>query len=151
MGSMFAVTRTAMERGDTPIAEVEGAGILFAEHVGELDLTVFAHVREEERQLVVYARRPDLVDEARRASVSELFMRANTMIAIGDLELDHDDGEMRVKVSVDVEGDELRPAMVDRMLRNAVATMEVFSPAIDRIIAGDGTPASVLADLAAAD
>lgn len=150
MGHLVELARSVMEEGEGPVAEIDGTTILVAEGIGERgNLTVFTHAREADEQLVVYAMRPDKAPVDRRSSVGEFFTRANFMLAVGNFELDLDDGEMRFKVSVDSEGVELHPRMVGQMLRTAIASMDLFSPGIDRVLAGDATPARILDDLGA--
>ena len=73
---------------------------------------------DEEDEIVLYVSRcPVFVPEEGRAAAMEFLTRANFGLRIGHFEFDLDDGEVRYKTSIDVEGDELTPALVKRMLR----------------------------------
>lgn len=149
MGALLELARSVMAIGDHPVAEIEGEGILLVEGIGERgDLTVYAHAREDDDQLVVYSVRPDHASPDVRFTMAEFFTRSNWALAVGNFELDLDDGEMRFKVGIDAEGDELRPPMVRQMLRTVVAAMETFATGIDRVLAGETQIQQILLDLA---
>lgn len=148
MGALLELARSVLERGDHSVAEIDGHSILVVEDVGEHgDLTVYVHAREEDQQLVVYSERPDRAVEDVRATVSEFFTRANWVLAVGNFELDLDDGEMRFKVGVDAEGSELGLRMVGQMVRTAIAAMDTFGPGIDRVLAGEQDTGRILISL----
>ncbi|MCA1670431.1 MAG: YbjN domain-containing protein, partial [Thermomicrobia bacterium] len=73
--------------------------------------------------------------------------RVNYAMAIGNFELDYDDGELRYKTSVDVEGDHLSVTMARQLFRLNVTTMDLFLPGIEAVIRGDGSPVAVLTSL----
>jgi hypothetical protein len=149
MGGLLELVRMVLERGANPVAEIDGHSILVVEAVGQRgDLTVYVHAREDDDQLVVYAVHPDRASEDVRATMSEFFTRANWALAVGNFELDLDDGEMRFKVGIDAEGDKLRPSMVAQMLRTAIAALDTFTTGIARVLAGEQDTSQILSDLA---
>ncbi|MCL5996332.1 MAG: YbjN domain-containing protein [Chloroflexi bacterium] len=113
-------------------------------------LICFAQAREEEQQLVFYSYCPETVPEDRRTAMAEFIARANYGLVLGNLELDFEDGELRFKTSIDVEGTELSPELIRPVLYANVLTMDQYTPAIMTVICGEATPAEAAATLAAA-
>jgi hypothetical protein len=149
MGALLELARAVMTIGAHPVAEIDGEDILIVEGVGERDdLTVYAHAREDDDQLVVYAVWPGRAAPDVRPAMAEFFTRANWALAVGNFELDLDNGEMRFKVGIDAEGGELRAPLVQQMLRTVIAAMETFATGIDRVLAGETQAERILLDLA---
>jgi hypothetical protein len=61
--------------------------------------------------------------------------------------LDFEDGEIRYKTSIDVEGDRLSPAMVQQLVYANVLTMHRYLPGIMRVIYGNVSPAEATAEI----
>jgi hypothetical protein len=101
---------------------------------------------DEDDDIVLYVSRcPVFVPEERRPAAMEFLTRANFGLRIGHFEFDLDDGEVRYKTSIDVEGDELSPALVKRMLRPNLMTMDRYLPGLLRVVYGATTPAQEIA------
>ena len=98
---------------------VQGASVSFR---------MYFQAREDQEQLMVYTIGPNLVPEAQRAEVMEYLTRANYGLIIGNFEMDLSDGEVRYKVSVDVEGSKLVPLMVKNMIGASVSMMDRYYP-----------------------
>jgi hypothetical protein len=110
----------------------------------------YAQAREAERQLLFYSVFPTNAPEERRAAVAELLTRANFGLYLGNFEMDWEDGEIRYKTSVAVEGAELTPALVRQVVEPNVRIMERYFAAI-RAVADDGaSPVEAIADAEAA-
>ena len=107
-----------------PVAGVNGAW------------TVFATVREAESQLLLHSVLPENVDVDRRAELVLFITRANFGLVIGNFEIDLDDGELRFKTSIDVEGDELTDALIDNLLLANVTMMDRYLPGIRAVVNG---------------
>ncbi|MQA14518.1 MAG: YbjN domain-containing protein [Pseudonocardiaceae bacterium] len=126
----------------------EPSGIIALEQPGADDpalYTVVAVVREDDRQVLIYSACPPDVPEHRRAAVAELLTRANYGLFIGNFELDLDDGEVRFKTGVDVEGTDVDDALLDGLLRANLATMDTYLGAILDVAAGDADVSEALA------
>jgi hypothetical protein len=61
-----------------------------------------ARVREEQQQVIFYTVYPLRAPEERRAEVAEFVARVNYGLALGNMELEVDAGEVRFKTSADV-------------------------------------------------
>ena len=95
-----------------------------------------ANAIESDEQLVVHSRLPEPVPAERRTEVTLLLTRANFGRAIGNFELDLDDGELRFKTSVDLEGSDIQPALIRQLMLANVVTMDLYVPAIAAVIGG---------------
>ena len=103
-----------------------------------------AHCREPEDRFVFYS--IGIVDtpEERRPATSEFITRANSGLLIGNFEMDFDDGEVRYKTSIDVEGDRLSTALVRQLVNVNIDTMDKYLPGFAAVIAGGIEPAVAL-------
>jgi hypothetical protein len=72
----------------------------------------------------VYVVTPSRVPEDRRIEVALLMTRLNYGRNIGNFELDLNDGEVRYKMSMDVEGSELTKPMVKNMTLAGVTALD---------------------------
>jgi len=64
----------------------------------------YAQAHGDQDRYVFYSVIPVTAPEDRRIAVAELLTRANYGMLIGNFELDLDDGEIRYKTSIDMEG-----------------------------------------------
>ncbi|HYY11454.1 MAG TPA: YbjN domain-containing protein [Kineosporiaceae bacterium] len=101
---------------------------------------------DEEDEIVLYVTRcPVFVPEERRVAAMEFLTRATFGLRIGNFELDLEDGEVRYKTSLDVEGDRLSPALLQRIVRPNLATMNRYLPGLLRVVYGATAPADEIA------
>ena len=102
----------------------------------------------EEKGLVsCYVRLPSWVPEASRTAMCEALARANYALPVGNFEMDVNDGELRYKSGMDVEGGELVPRMVHNLFIAAVAMCNQYHPAFMRVIYGGATPEEAIAEV----
>jgi hypothetical protein len=97
---------------------------------------VYIATLEPERQVLVHSILEEHVPEDRRTDVALFLTRANFGIILGNFELDLDDGELRYKTSVDVDGDHLSEALLDNIVAGNVAMFSRYLAGIDAVIAG---------------
>jgi hypothetical protein len=107
-------------------------------------------VDDAQRTVSCYAALAAQVPEVRRLAVAEAIARANYGLRVGCFELDMGDGEVRFRVSVDVEGGELTTEMFKYMLAAAVTTSDRYYTALMRVIFAGATPAEAIAEAEAA-
>lgn len=86
----------------------------------------FVQIDEEREQAALYVCLPNHIDASTRRDMAEFIVRANYGIRIGNFEMDMDDGELRFKCSLDVEGGELTELMVHNMLSMAISCCDVY-------------------------
>lgn len=101
----------------------------------------YAQAREDQQQFVFYSVCPINVPDNRRHAVAEFITRANYGMIIGNFEMDFNDGEVRYKTSIDVEGDQLRPQLIRQMVYANVIIMDRYLPGVLAVIYGNRSPA----------
>jgi hypothetical protein len=97
----------------------------------------FAKAFEEHEQLLVHSVLPEPVPADRRAELSLFLTRANFGTAIGNFELDLDEGELRYKTSVDLEGSEAQVSLIRQLMLANVVTTDLYLPAITAVLKGE--------------
>src|SRR5262249_43344450 len=107
----------------------------------------FATVDEEKQWFTFYSILPSNVPDDKRVEIAEFITRANYGLVIGNFEMDYGDGEVRYKTSVDVEGGELSPKMIENLMRANLMTMDRYFAGIMGVLYGDRDPAEAIAEM----
>ena len=106
----------------------------------------FAQVRESAGQLLFYSVLVDHTPDDRRYAMAEMITRINYGLPIGNFEMDFDDGELRFKTQLDVDGAAER--LSTEMLRNIVVanvlTVDRYYEVIERAMNSDENPAMLV-------
>lgn len=102
--------------------------------------TCYAQAKEEQQQLIFYSVCPLNVPEGRRLAMSEFLTRANYGMVIGNFEMDFEDGEIRYKTSIDVEGAAITPALIKSLSYANAISMDRYLPGIMEVITGSVSP-----------
>jgi len=128
--------------------EVDDASTIRAFHEGEtLTFPVYVQAHDDHQQLVVYGVLPGSVDPEHRLDVGAFLAALNYGLSIGNFELDLDDGEVRFRSGIDVEGGELTVAMVRSLAASCVVNVDLYAPAIAAVGTGAMSPAEALDDV----
>ena len=109
--------------------------------------TVYAIVRDDLEQLLLYAIAPNNVPEDKRRDAAEFITRANYGLRIGNFEMDFSDGEIRYKSSLDFEDEVLSPALIKNAIYPAVQTMDRYFPGLMSVIFAGKTPVDAIAEI----
>lgn len=109
--------------------------------------TCYAQAREEQQQFVFYSVCPINAQEDKRDKVAEFVTRANYGMIIGNFEMDYEDGEVRYKTSIDVEGAELVSPLIRQIVYANVIIMDRYLPGIMRCIYSEDEPADIVEDI----
>ena len=104
-------------------------------------------VDDDARLVTMLAQSTLRVPLEERPSACELLMRANHGLLFGNFDLDFSDGEVRYKVSVDVEGGTLGITMVHTMITTALDMYELWYPPLMKVIYGGVTPEDAVAEV----
>lgn len=104
----------------------------------------YAQARESEAQLVFYSVLSVNVPLDKRHKVSEFITRVNYGMVIGNFEMDYDDGEVRYKTSVDLEGSEPGAAMIRQIVYANLIITDRYLPGVMKVIYSDDSPVDVL-------
>jgi hypothetical protein len=111
--------------------------------------TCYAKAREEQQQFIFYSLCPIAIPKPKRNKIAEFLTRANYGMTIGNFELDYTDGEIRYKTSIDVTGDRLTAALIQRLVYINVTMMDEYLPGIQAVLAGQ-TPEAALQSIESA-
>ena len=113
--------------------------------------TCYAQTREDDQQFLFYAICPIKAPDKKRAAVAEFITRANYGMVIGNFEMDYEDGEVRFKCSIDLEGSDLTEPLVRSAVYWAVMMMDKYLPGLLKVIGGTTAPADAIDDIEAED
>ena len=94
----------------------------------------FGQANEDHEIFVFYSIVPIRVTEEQRQIVAELLARINYGLNIGNFELDMNDGEIRYKTSIDVEGGELTRRMVETLIAVNISTTDRYFAAFTDVL-----------------
>ena len=106
----------------------------------------FAQVREAAGQLLFYSVLVDHTPTDRLYAMAEMIARINYGLPIGNFELDFDDGEVRFKTQLDVDGaqDRLNTEMLRNIVVANVLTVDRYYEVIERAMQSDEDPADLV-------
>ena len=122
---------------------LEGMSVLSVPFTGKNGRWMcYAQAREEQEQFVFYSVSPINVPTDRQTAIADFITRANYGMIIGNFEMDHSDGEVRYKTSIDVEGDQLTAPLVKQLVYANVIIMDRYLPGIMSVIYGAADPAA---------
>jgi hypothetical protein len=106
--------------------------------------TMFVHVFPARRRVVVYAALPDPVPERRRVEVAELLTCANGALAIGNFDLNFDDGEIRFRSGIDLGSTPLTDDLIDPLVQSCLVSVGDHAQAIRAVAVGSQTPSAAI-------
>ncbi|MHC5598380.1 MAG: type III secretion system chaperone family protein [Nostoc sp.] len=147
-GSIFEAIINFFTVDDWPFVQLPGQPALQIPFQGENGRwNCYARVRNEQNQFVFYSICPVNAPENKRLAIAELLTRANYGMMIGNFELDFTDGEISYKTSIDVEGDRLSFALIQRVVYANVTMMDEYLPGILSVIYGNLSPEEAIAQV----
>jgi hypothetical protein len=88
---------------------------------------------------------PIRVPQRRRMAVIETLSRANWSIALGNFELDHDTGDVRFRIGLDVEGGKFAPTMFNNMVMSIQFAIATYHDSIMDVAFGKARPRDAIA------
>ena len=138
MTGLFSTLIDFMEAEELKYDILEGESVIrfhFKTTAGRL--LCYGEVDEESSWLIFYSYLPVNVPPEKLAAAAEFISRANRGLRIGNFELDFEDGEVRYKTSIDIEGGELVNKIIDNLLRANLSTMNRYFSGIMGVIYGE--------------
>jgi hypothetical protein len=96
----------------------------------------YIEVKDDVGELVFFSVREGPVPAEQRAAVAEYLMRVNCRLNVGNLELNFDDGLVRCRSGIDVEGHKLDEQLMSNLALLNVATMDKFLPGLEAVLKG---------------
>ena len=100
----------------------------------------FAQAREKQQQFVFYSVLPVNIPKEKRVKVAEFITRVNYGMVLGNFEMDFEDGEVRYKTSIDVEGAELSAAMIRQIVYSNIIITDRYLTSLMRVSFSDASP-----------
>ena len=104
-------------------------------------------VDDETRLVTMIAQSALRIPHEERVPACELLMRANHGLMFGGFDIDFSDGEVRYKVSIDVEGGALGVPAVHSMITVALDMYELWYPPLMKVVYGGVTPEDAVAEV----
>jgi hypothetical protein len=104
-------------------------------------------LRAQPCQLVVYAYHPLIIVSSMRTIAIELFARINHELAIGNFEIDLDDGHIRFRNGIDFSGAILPKAYIKTAVELAFGTLATYHTPLVRTLFDDCPPKDALDDI----
>jgi hypothetical protein len=102
--------------------------------------TCLAFAYDERERVVFTSILPVEVPEEKRREVAEFLTRANFGMEIGNFEMDFSDGSVQFRTSVDIEGGELTPKMIQNLAYVNVTVSDQYLPGLVMVVEGDASP-----------
>lgn len=152
MAGIFSRLIDFMEEEEWKYEILEGETVLRFNFKGRAGrLLCYADVEEEKDWLIFYSYLPVNAPNDKMLTVAEFIARANRGMRIGNFELDFEDGEIRYKTSIDIEGGELTSKMIHNLLQANLSTMDRYFPGIMELIYSDKSPKELIQKIEGAD
>ncbi len=147
MGEILGAVTAFLDELQVDHEPVEGRGdvVTFAFEGDNERWRCFVEAREAERHLLVYSVSPFNIPVERRVAAAELVARANYGLVVGSFDLDLDDGEVRMRTFLDLDGAPADPGLVQQLITNNLRTMNRYSAAIAAVVTGEATPMELAA------
>ena len=141
MAPLYSVLEAMLDESDWEFDRRPDRGLLVFPVTGDHgDWTTAAQAREEARQAFIYSIAREHVPADARTEAAILMARLNWGLSLGTFELDLDDGQIRLRTSIDVGETELTPELVKPLLLSNLSLMDHYLPAIHAV--ADGATAS---------
>jgi hypothetical protein len=102
--------------------------------------TCLAFAHDDRERVVFTSMLPVEVPEEKRLLAAEYLTRANFGMEIGNFEMDFSDGAVQFRTSIDIEGGELTPKMIQNLAYVNVTVTDQYLPGLVMVVEGDATP-----------
>jgi hypothetical protein len=150
MGQLFEIVKEFFMDEKWRSSQLESQTILkMLARTQDEEWTCFAEAKEKYEEFVFYSVVPVCVPEAQRSVISEFLTRANYGLGLGNFEMDWEDGEIRFKTSIDIEGSQLTHALLRPLVYRNVSTMGKYLPGIRAVLNGELTARASIAKIEA--
>ena len=138
----------ALEQRDIPHAiEDDHSTALFKVIGADQSYSCVIDVDESTQIITLWLGVPDFIPYEKRRIACELLTRANFGLRIGNFEMDLDDGEVRFKIGIDIEGGKIGMIMIQSMIDTARNTFDKYNPAITRVVTGGASAEDALREV----
>ncbi len=157
MGAIYDVMEDFFKKDEWPANKMENQPAMSMNFQGQNGRwSCYARVEEEKEIILFYSYCPMKAPEDKRPILADFLTRANYGLYIGNFEMDYNDGEIRFKTSIDVEGNksvaeegkepaELSFALMKRVVYDNVGVMDKYLPGVMAVIYGGASPTEAIA------
>ena len=146
MGAIYDAMENFFKTDDWPATKLENQPAMSMNFQGQNGRwSCYARVEEEKQIILFYSYCPVKAPEEKRPILADFLTRSNYGLYIGNFEMDYNDGEVRFKTSLDVEGDELSDALMKRIVYDNVGVMDKYLPGVMSVIYGGASPTEAIA------
>ncbi|TNE50470.1 MAG: YbjN domain-containing protein [Deltaproteobacteria bacterium] len=137
MGAIYDAMCAFFEEDEWAVMEGRIENTLMPQYQGQNGRwSCIAFAAEEQKQFAFYSIVPVNATEEMTSYVAEFVHRINYGLLIGNFEFDFNDGEIRFKTSIDVEGSELTFELARNTVYANVLQFDQYLPAIYGILHG---------------
>jgi hypothetical protein len=157
MGTIYDVMEAFFKQDEWPATKLENQPAMSMNFLGKNGRwSCYTRVEEEKQIILFYSYCPVKAPEEKRPILADFLTRANYGLYIGNFEMDYNDGEVRFKTSLDVEGNksvaeegkeptELSFALMKRLVYDNVGVMDKYLPGVMSVIYGGASPTEAIA------
>jgi hypothetical protein len=146
MESLFDVVVKFFRDTGWVFSQVEGKTVLVMGVKGKNgEWKAIAETQEEEGRFIFCSFLPTPIPENKRLPVALFITRVNHRLAIGNFQLNFDDGSVRYQTGINVKGERLTPTLVGNLLAPNLTTMDKYLPGIMAIVYAGAQPIQALA------
>ncbi len=146
MKTIFQSVSAFFEAEKWPVSKVKDQASLSMLFKGShLEWTCLANAYEDERTFVFYSFCPFKASKESYPRVAELISRLNYAQLCGNYEMGYLDGEIRFRTSIEVPDSELSHLLIDRVVYNNVATVDMFLGAFISVVQESAMPLEAIA------
>ena len=150
MASLLDVAKQFFDEESWRYQEIQDQDILTVAFKGESgQWSCYVQAQDQRNLLVFYSISPTRPEQDKILPMCEYLTRVNYNMALGNFEMDMEDGEIRFKTSIDVTDDELTLANVRQLVYSNLLTMDRYLPGIQAVANTDEAPADVIARIEA--
>ena len=113
------------------------------------DFEVLVPAEDSDKQLTCFGICLDEVPEDRRSDVAEYIIRVNNNLMNAVFDMDYDDGDVRVRSSMNFADAQPTADAVALLLHGAISSADVYYPGLQTVIDGEAAPEDALEDVLA--
>jgi hypothetical protein len=106
--------------------------------------TCLAFAYDDHERFVFTSILPVEIPEEKRMEAAEYLTRANFGMEIGNFDMDFSDGAVQFRTSIDIEGGELTPKMIQNLAYLNVTVTDQYLPGLVMVVEGDATPVDAI-------
>jgi len=111
----------------------------------------YAQAIDANSQFMFYSVAPVRVPQQRRQRMAEFVTRVNYGLLGGCLEMNFDDGKVRLRTGIDVEGAELVPALIRQVVYGNLIQFDYYLPGLMAVMYADTPPEQILREIIGPD